>query len=192
MNVVAGEMKDDADAYDEEVVQEPVEENHITETHLILHLYTTNGGTTNNFDLINPTDELTDLISQEMNKIHKYSLTKQSLQEAFGEASGTWSDIKQLLDNYVKDNTPKPFGAKLSEFANRAYDASVRSLNNAADSGQQGVNAISESANTRARHFKQGVNNIKDRFFGIKSAKIHSEIKGGSRKMKKTRKIRRK
>jgi len=184
MNVVPGEvkspeenenlqeMKNDADAYEEEVVQEPVEEKHITETHIILHLYTTNGGTINNFDLINPTDELTDLISQEMDKIHKYSLTKQSLQEAFGEASGTWSDIKQLLDNYVKDNTPKSFATKVSEIAGKRV----------------------EHANKGVQYLRSKLPNIN--FFGNQparnqTAKVHPEVTtGGSRKLKTKRKTR--
>lgn len=190
----------------ETAVQEP-ETEAVEEKHIILHLYTTNGGTTNNFDLINPTDDLTDLISYAQNKIRKNSLTKQSLQEAFGEAGGQWSDIKQLLNNYVKDNTPKPITTRISESFGTHIKNLNTGVNNITERGQQGITAVSEFAKTRMDHANRGMKNIPNlmpniNIFGKKTAKTAKiypdktenppESTGGSRKMKKTRKIRRK
>ena len=75
-----------------------------SEKHIVIHLYTTNGGTKNNVDLIHPNGNLLMMLSSTPDVIRKNNLSRQSLQEGFGEASSRWMDIKAILDNYSREN----------------------------------------------------------------------------------------
>jgi hypothetical protein len=75
-----------------------------SEKHLLLHLYTTNGETKNEVSILTPTEDILQAISSAPNKITRDVLTKQSLQEVFGEAGNKWVDIKPILNNYANDN----------------------------------------------------------------------------------------